>query len=78
MKYKKGTNTLVESIAGINKMIASRKEQLRQMAQFLEDPYNSDREFPYRSIYKRGPKLIKEIDKLVLIRLDLWRIIRNT
>lgn len=78
MKYKKGTNVLVESISGINRMIASRREELRLMAQFLEDPINCDRVFHYKTVYRRGPQLMDELNKLVLIRLDLWRIIRNT
>lgn len=68
---------LKESVAGINRMIASRREHLRHMAVFLEDPFNCDVVFHYSTVYRRGPELRAEIDRLVLIRLDLWRIIRK-
>lgn len=68
---------IMTSIRGISKMIKSRRNILYTMAQFLKDPFNCDQVYSMKTVYERGPVIMKEIAMLEATRKDLYQCMRK-
>lgn len=69
---------IMTSIRGISRMINSRKTTLALMAQYLKDQYNCERVYRIRTIYERGPVIMKELAMLEATRKDLYKLMGET
>lgn len=62
---------VIHSITGISRMINSRREILYMMAQNLTKGPDVDRVYRMRTIYQEGPRVLKELNRLLAIRDSL-------
>jgi hypothetical protein len=69
---KMETKTIIDSIAGINKLIKSRKTRLRGMKYWLMNPKKSNYHYSSMiSFYQCGIRTMTELAKLIRIKDDL-------
>lgn len=62
---------LLHSIQGVRREIATRDQTLRNMKAWYLDPSVNGQCFSVHTFYEKGHKLMREINKLKLIRIEL-------
>lgn len=60
------------SITGVTHEIKRRETIIRMMRAYINNPGTSGAQYSFRYIYSNGPRLLKEIWRLKVIRVELF------